>query len=39
VKGKISRSDLLKRVRASLKHEDFDQVPQLEAVKAKNLLE
>jgi len=42
VKGKISRADLLKRVRASLKHEDFDQVPQLEAVKAKkskNLLE
>ena len=42
VKGKITRSDLLKRVRASLKHEDFDQVPQLEAAKAKkgkNLLE
>lgn len=42
VKGKISRSDLLKRVRASLKHEDFDQVPQLEASKAKkgkNVLE
>lgn len=42
VKGKITRSDLLKRVRASLKHEDFDQVPQLEAVKAKkgkNILE
>jgi hypothetical protein len=42
VKGKISRADLLKRVRASLKHEDFDQVPQLEtskAKKAKNLLE
>ena len=42
VKGKICRADLLKRVRASLKHEDFDQVPQLEAVKAKkskNLLE
>jgi metacaspase-1 len=35
VKGKISRSDQLKRVRASLKHEDFDQVPQLEASKAK----
>lgn len=42
VKGKISRADLLKRVRASLKHEDFDQVPQLEtskAKKAKSLLE
>ena len=42
VKGKISRNDLLKRVRASLKHEDFDQVPQLEASKSKkgeNLLE
>ncbi|MBI5583049.1 MAG: caspase family protein [Deltaproteobacteria bacterium] len=42
VKGKLSRSDLLKRVRASLKHEDFDQVPQLETSKAKkgkNLLE
>jgi metacaspase-1 len=35
VKGKISRADLLKRVRASLKHEDFDQVPQLETSKAK----
>jgi len=42
VKGKITRSELLKRVRASLKHEDFAQVPQLEAVKAKkgkNVLE
>jgi hypothetical protein len=42
VKGKITRADLLKRVRASLKHEDFDQVPQLEASKAKktkNLME
>jgi hypothetical protein len=32
----------LKRVRASLKHDDFEQVPQLEASKtkkAKNLLE
>jgi metacaspase-1 len=28
--GKITRSDLLKRVRASLKHEGFSQVPQLE---------
>ena len=35
VKGKITRADLLKRVRASLKHEDFEQVPQLEASKAK----
>ena len=35
VKGKITRSELLKRVRASLKHEDFEQVPQLEASKAK----
>lgn len=28
--GRIGRSDLLKRVRASLKHEGFSQVPQLE---------
>lgn len=28
--GKIGRQDLLKRVRASLKHERFSQVPQLE---------
>jgi hypothetical protein len=35
VKGKISRADLLKRVRASLKHDDFEQIPQLEASKAK----
>jgi hypothetical protein len=28
--GKINRSDLLKRIRASLKHEGFSQVPQLE---------
>ncbi len=42
VKGKISRAELLKRLRASLKFNDFDQTPQLEAVKAKkakNLLE
>ena len=42
VKGKISRTDLLKRVRASLKFNDFDQIPQLEGAKAKkgkNLLE
>jgi hypothetical protein len=31
--GKISRSDLLKRVSASLKHEGYSQVPQLEAPK------
>ncbi len=28
--GRIGRTDLLKRVRASLKHEGFSQVPQLE---------
>ncbi len=28
--GKVSRADLLKLVRASLKHEGFSQVPQLE---------
>jgi hypothetical protein len=28
--GKVSRTDLMKRVRASLKHEGFSQVPQLE---------
>jgi hypothetical protein len=28
--GKVSRTDLVKRVRASLKHEGFSQVPQLE---------
>jgi hypothetical protein len=42
VKGKVKRSELLKRVRASLKYEEYDQVPQLEASKAKkgkNLLE
>ncbi len=42
VKGKITRAELLKRLRASLKFNDFDQTPQLEAVKAKkakNLLE
>lgn len=35
VKGIIPRGELLKRVRASLKHEEFDQVPQLEASKEK----
>jgi hypothetical protein len=29
--GKIMRSDLLKRVRASLKHEGYSQIPQLES--------
>ena len=28
--GRVARSDLIKRVRASLKHEGFSQVPQLE---------
>ena len=42
VKGKINRTDLLKRVRASLKFNDFDQIPQLEGAKTKkgkNVLE
>ena len=42
VQGVISRTELLKRLRASLKHEDYDQVPQLEcpsAWKKKELLE
>jgi metacaspase-1 len=34
-KGVISRADLLKRVRSSLKFNDFEQVPQLEAAKSK----
>ena len=35
--AKISKEGFMakKRVRASLKHEDFDQVPQLEASKGK----
>jgi metacaspase-1 len=39
-KGQAVRSDLLKRVRASLKFNGFDQVPQLECVKPeqKNIL-
>jgi hypothetical protein len=40
--GKPSRSDLLKRLRASLKYEGYDQVPQLECAsgeKKKRLLE
>ena len=40
--GAISRTELLKRLRASLKHEGYDQVPQLEcpsAWKKKKLLE
>ncbi len=42
VQGVITRADLLKRIRASLRHEGFDQVPQLEcptAWKKKKLLE
>jgi metacaspase-1 len=30
IQGVITRADLLKRLRASLRHEGFDQVPQLE---------
>jgi hypothetical protein len=40
--GLITRAELLKRLRASLKHENYDQVPQLEcpsAWKKKKLLE
>jgi len=40
--GMISRTELLKRLRASLKYEGYDQVPQLEcpsAVKKKKVLE
>ena len=33
--GKLSRAYLLKRLRASLKHEGYSQVPQLECAKAK----
>jgi hypothetical protein len=42
VKGKVTRAELLRRVRASLAHEGFAQVPQLECQTAKkkvNLLE
>jgi hypothetical protein len=42
VQGVITRADLLKRLRASLRHEGFDQVPQLEcpaAWKKKKVLE
>jgi len=35
VKGEITRAELLKRVRASLKFNEFSQVPQLEAGKGK----
>ena len=35
VQGKLSRSDLLKRLRASLKYEGYDQVPQLECPTAR----
>ena len=40
--GAINRAELLKRMRASLKHEGYDQIPQLEclvAAKKKKLLE
>jgi hypothetical protein len=33
--GSLSRSDLLKRLRASLKHEGYEQVPQLECPAAR----
>jgi metacaspase-1 len=42
VQGVITRADLLKRLRASLRYEGYDQVPQLEcpaAWKKKNVLE
>jgi hypothetical protein len=35
VKGEITRAELLRRLRASLKYNDFEQVPQLEAGKGK----
>ena len=40
--GAITRAELLKRMRASLKHEGYDQIPQLECqatAKKKKLLE
>jgi hypothetical protein len=42
VQGVITRAELLKRMRASLKHEGYEQIPQLEcpaAAKKKKLLE
>ena len=42
VQGAITRAELLKRLRASLKHEGYDQIPQLEcpaAWKKKKVLE
>jgi metacaspase-1 len=42
VQGAISRAELLKRLRASLKHENYSQIPQLECpapAKKKKLLE
>ena len=42
VQGAITRAELLKRMRAALKHEGYDQIPQLEcpaAAKKKKLLE
>ena len=35
VKGEITRAEQLRRLRASLKYNDFEQVPQLEAGKGK----
>ena len=35
MKGEISRTNLLKRIRASLKYNQFEQIPQLETSKAK----
>lgn len=32
--GSVTRSELVKRVRGSLRHEGFDQIPQLECVAA-----
>ncbi len=42
VQGSLSRSDLLKRLRASLKYEGYEQIPQLECAsgeKKKGILE
>ncbi|MFH1076362.1 MAG: caspase family protein [Pseudomonadota bacterium] len=37
VKGEVSREELLKRIRASLKYNGFSQVPQLECPKAERV--
>jgi hypothetical protein len=37
--GRISRADLLRRVRASLAHEGFSQVPQLECPEGAGMAE